>query len=445
VISASINDRIGQRLGRNILTQSLVIGFASIAGVWVAALTLEHVLIKAALEEEAAYYWSLLAKDAETPAPDTQNLTGYLGAAPNWQNIPADLRELPVGYHSLESEQDVKVVYVDDRDAKRLVLVFEGTQVWELALVFGLAPLGLILMVVYVAAWWSYRAAKRAVSPIEHLAQVVNKLDPERPNPDDLAPQQFGVSENSEVAELAGALTKLTQRVNAFVDRERNFTRDASHELRSPLTVIRMAADLLLTESSLDDRGKATVNRIKRAATDMVELVETFLMLARETEIGLEFEPVSINAAVEDEVERTRIVSAGKDVTIELVHESHSLVDASEKLLSVLVGNLLRNAVNYSEAGTVSVRVGFGFVEVNDSGPGMKREEISRAFDPYYRGSPKTRKPAGYGVGLTIVRRLTARFQWPITLDSTEGKGTRVRVEFPSAQALSEHESPAGA
>ena len=101
---------------------------------------------------------------------------------------------------------------------------------------------------------------------------------------------------------MAGALTKLTQRVNAFVDRERNFTRDASHELRSPLTVIRMAADLLLAESSLDDRGKATVNRIKRAATDMVELVETFLMLARETEIGLEFEPVSINAAVEDEV-----------------------------------------------------------------------------------------------------------------------------------------------
>ena len=53
-MSASINDRIGQRLGRNILTQSLVIGFASIIGVWVAALTLEHVLIKAALEEEAA-------------------------------------------------------------------------------------------------------------------------------------------------------------------------------------------------------------------------------------------------------------------------------------------------------------------------------------------------------------------------------------------------------
>ena len=120
-MSASINDRIGQRLGRNILTQALVIGFASIVGVWVAALTLEHVLIKAALKKKLRITGAC-SKDGRrrTRYSEFDRLSRCRAQL---AEHPADLRELPVGY-SLESEQDVKVVYVDDL-AKRLVLVFE--------------------------------------------------------------------------------------------------------------------------------------------------------------------------------------------------------------------------------------------------------------------------------------------------------------------------------
>ena len=317
------------------------------------------------------------------------------------------------------------------------MLVFEGAQVRELSVLFGLVPLTLVLIVVYIGVFWSYRTTRRAVSPVEWLAGEVSRLDPERPDPNAFSLSNLRVLPDSEVVDLAQALERLTQRINALVDRERNFTRDASHELRSPLTVIHMATDMLRAEDELSPSALKAIGRIKRAATDMVELVEAFLLLARESELGIEFEPICVNDVVADEVDRVRITAEGRPVTVVMTAETRMLVETSTRVLSSVVGNLLRNAVDYTEQGEVRVHIGRGFVEIRDNGQGMDTQEVDRAFDAFFRGrtvglSGRT----GHGVGLAIVRRLSARFNWNVRIESEPRQGTRVLVEFPDARLL---------
>ena len=101
---------------------------------------------------------------------------------------------------------------------------------------------------------------------------------------------------SGEARQLAQALHTLGERVEAFVARERNFTRDASHELRTPLTVIRVAADLLEAERELSPRGERSLRRIQRASRDMEQVIDAFLILAREADI----EPQAEHFAVSD-------------------------------------------------------------------------------------------------------------------------------------------------
>ncbi|MEM7405000.1 MAG: HAMP domain-containing sensor histidine kinase [Pseudomonadota bacterium] len=427
-----INQGLRHRLVRNIVLQLLAIGLAAFVGIWAAALTIENLLIEQALEDEATYYWSLLEKAPDMAAPDTRNLTGYLARGGNYAAIPPPLRDLGNGVHSMESDSDLTVVHVSQRGADRLVLVFEGQQVRELSVLFGLAPLALVLIVVYVGAWWSYQATRRAISPVEWLAQQVNRLNLERPDPQAFQLGHLGVPPDSEVVDLANALVSLTRRVNSFVDRERYFTRDASHELRSPLTVIQMSADVLLADPKIDAASAKSVERIKRAASDMVELVDAFLLLARESEMGVEFEPVCVNDVVADEVERTRLLANGRPVQLSLKEDTRMLVETSDKVLSSMLGNLIRSAADYTEEGEVCVRIGEGVVEILDDGPCPGEAQTDRPFEAFYRDRSSSRRgSSGYAIGLTIVRRLCERFNWPLVVESQPGEGTRVVVRFP--------------
>jgi signal transduction histidine kinase len=309
--------------------------------------------------------------------------------------------------------------------------MFDGESVGKLALYFGLVPLAGVLIVLYLFAWIAYRLAREAISPIVWLAQEVQKFDPQSDKRPVFSPSALPGNPDREVLALSEALSNLSRRIDDFTDRERNFTRDASHELRSPLTVIKIAADMLLSEQELDRRARNSVLRIKRSATDMEELTEAFLLLARESERGFAAEPVCINDVVEYELDRARFVLGDKPVSVEFHADCRLVTPGSEKVLSVLIGNLIRNAFNYTDAGTVRLQVERRAFIIEDSGVGISDEKVDQVFQPFFRGDNKSR--GGHGVGLTIVKRLSDRFGWPVQFNSTVNVGTRVVVEFPNA------------
>jgi signal transduction histidine kinase len=142
-----------------------------------------------------------------------------------------------------------------------------------------------------------------------------------------------------------------------------------------------------------------------------------------------------VNEVVEEELERARALAEGKPVRSAVQASCRLVVEAPEKVLSVLLGNLLRNAFSYTDAGEVVVDIDPGVVVIRDSGIGIAPEKVGEMYRPFVR-EDSTRR-GGHGVGLTIVRRLSDRFGWPVTIESQPGIGTRVEVRFPEARVES--------
>ena len=424
--SSSSSQGIGARLGRAFLLQATFISVAAVVGVFVAGALLERLLIREALRDEAAHFWEQSLTRPDFPLPSTHNLTGYMG------DVPDALRPLGLGYHPWRHDAVEYLVYVSEREGRRLYLTFDRSSVGRLAAYYGLAPLALVLLVLYLSTWLGFRASRRAVSPVMALARSVRQLDPNAPDPAVFEPDHLPFGADDEVGELSAALARFAQRINEFMERERHFTRDASHELRSPLTVIRMASDVLLQGTSLGESERRTVERIRRSALDMEELTAAFLLLARESETGLPMETVCINDVVAAELERAQPLAEGRPVALQLDARCRLSLRAPEKVLSALLGNLLRNAFAYTDAGTVRVEIHPDAVVIEDTGVGLPAGRYRDMEQPFVRGS--SARP-GYGVGLTIVRRLSDRFGWPVEFTSQAGVGTRARVAFTGATA----------
>jgi len=417
------------KITRAFLLQGLLISIAALLSVFFAKIVLEEVLIKEAIKQEADYFWDHYKNNRAFALPDTSNLTGYFASSQLPLVIQQNLPEQP-GFYEYESEE--VVLYISKQNSKTLYLLYDRGQVDTLAAYYGLFPLALVLIVLYLSLWLSYRFSRRTISPVSQLAHQVNKIDIAAR---DLSPLQienpsFDIDDDIQV--LTDAIVNLVKRLDAFIMREQNFTRDASHELRSPLTVINIAADMLLSEQELPAAAKKSVIRIKRAAADMEELTEAFLLLARESDQGLSAELVCINDIIEEEVERAQLINKEKQLDIIYSPQHKLMTHASDKVLSVLFGNLIRNAFLYTEKGSISIDVNSSSVIIKDSGKGMPQQQVDEIFKPYYRGS--NTGTHGYGVGLTIVKRLSDRFNWPISMSSTPGKGTRVEVQFPESE-----------
>ena len=124
---------------------------------------------------------------------------------------------------------------------------------------------------------------------------------------------------------------------------------------------------------------------------------------------------------------------------LRLVEEAQISLNAPARVVAVLISNLLRNACQYTNKGEVVLTVGRNFVRVDDTGQGMAAEDVAHAFEPFYRG--KGAGKGGHGVGLTIVRRLTDRFGWPVRLDSKLGIGTHATIELAQAVLVDTRDS----
>lgn len=423
---------LSERFGRAFLIQAVLISLVAALGVYAAAFAIEELLIKQALREEANYFWAHYQDDRGFALPDTLNLTGYMSRDGQTDAVPTVVRELQPGFHRLPTQADFSLVYVTESQDQRLFLVFDGEKVGELALYFGLVPLACVLIVIYLLTFIGYRLSRSALSPILWLSREVYKIDPESPDAGAFSAANLPGSPDREVIALADALANLTRRINEFAERERNFTRDASHELRSPLTVIKIAADMLLSEQELETPARNSVLRIRRAAADMEELTEVFLLLSREADQGISTDTLCVNDIIEEELEVASIRLKGKPVAVEFNADFRLIIDASDKVVSVLLGNLIRNAFDYTDDGSVRIEIEKNAVVIEDSGRGMGEQDVEDAFKPFHRGGERLR--GGHGVGLTIVKRLSERFGWPVHISSELNVGTRIRVEFPSAR-----------
>ncbi|KFN49266.1 sensor histidine kinase [Arenimonas composti] len=416
------------------LWQASAIAIVAMLSVIAATILMREVLVHRALTEEVAYLRERLATDPGAALPDTARLDVWYARSPEERAaFPDWLQALPPGYHPhVPPGSDVEYLVLVDvgADGSTIAAAFHPEVVDRLAWWLGVSPLAIMLIAMWVLAWLAYRATRRAVAPLVWLAEVVQRWDPMRPETSVLHPRNLPEGVEGESRVLANSLHDYASRIGAFIDRERDFTRDASHELRTPLAVIRVAGDMMSADAGLSPMARRALARIQGAGRDMEALIEAFLILAREGDTGLPDDDFAVGDILDEEVQKARVMLGAKPVALELVKDTDFHLRAPARVLAVIVANLLRNAVQHTDEGSITVSLKPGLVTIADTGVGMSAEELSHAFDAAWHSLGGH----GRGLGLSLVRRLSGRYGWQVGLQSTPGEGTVATLAFPEKQ-----------
>lgn len=230
------------------------------------------------------------------------------------------------------------------------------------------------------------------------------------------------------------------------VDRvRRDFIANVSHELRTPIGAMSVLAETLV-EADDPDVVERLAERVQREAHRLGDTIADLLSLSR-LESGPIHEPetMDLQSVVAMAVERTAEVAAGRDVTIsvENLAEEPLFVDGDQAQLVSAVGNLIDNAVKYSEDGAAveillarSADSGEVVLNVVDAGIGIPERDLARIFERFYRvDSARSRETGGTGLGLSIVRHAVLNHRGSIEVSSTEGVGTTFEVRLPMSPA----------
>lgn len=437
--------QISNKLVRVFALQMLAISLAAGLGGWVASIVVENVLVKRALDVEAQYFWENRSANPRHPLPDTRNLIGYLAIGGDQRRVPLALRQEQAGYRRVMIPQRGQViVHISQQGEDWLYLVFDQVQVTRASFIFGVAPLAAALVVIYFLTWLGYISSKRALSPLVRLAEQVESFDFHSTHIDDLNLTEIAAEADIETLSLLRAFEHFTQRMSSLLERERLFTRNASHELRTPIAVVLANLDLLQQRAHDPEASKEIIKRMRRAVADMQALIETLLLLARDDDSNLHRKTVNVRALAERELEMQAATCAHPGVSHALSAEHQLLVDAPERVISMVFANLLRNAFTYTTEGHVDVIIRRRSVVVQDTGIGMSPKDLDHAFEPFFRGS--NHNDDGYGLGLALVARLCQRYGWQIRADSIQGRGTEITIVFPDSSWIRQvgHQPPAG-
>lgn len=353
--------------------------------------------------------------------PDvTTSIRGYDDAG----NLPEPLREwAQTGpdeglYEFVAEELHVAVVPADNARGRAFV-VFDVAGIepassedwwWLVAItavvgVLGALGFGLGVLVM-----------RRAVAPVVQLAEVVAEIDLEHLSAGDhklIESSRFGTDE---VGVLAGAIEKTLERISAFVVRERDFTGSASHELRTPITVITGALELL-EQSDLSAEDARAADRIRRATLEMKSTIEMFLCIAREADDGLYGEQFLVAPLVGRAVDQQRYLLNGKCVEVDIESLATPVVRGHPQAFLIAVTNLVRNAFEQTPGGQGPITVLIKEHELLVTNR-LGGDDVGRLAPV---GSASS---SGHGLGLGIVQRLCERNGWAFSLHADEARVT---------------------
>jgi signal transduction histidine kinase len=277
--------------------------------------------------------------------------------------------------------------------------------------------LGITLIIVAVTAMWVSRSI---IAPVTALAGRLSNIDPKQRN-ERLGPDFT----RHELAPIAASVDRFLERLDGFVEREQSFTATASHELRTPLAVIQGATEILNEQTRERPAASKALLRIQRAAGEMSEFIHALLMLSRESQPDTEpGEACDVGEILPRVAEEQRELLNGRAVSIECKCDESLRVQAPRSLVTIVVGNLFRNALAHTEKGAVKCEIDARTLRIRDSGPGIPVEHMRQVFDRNF-----TTRPGGYGMGLYLSKRICDRYGWQLSLESSSS-GTTASVTF---------------
>jgi heavy metal sensor kinase len=331
-------------------------------------------------------------------------------------------------------EDTLRVLVTKVPNSDRLLLVGVQTEatdaavarITEVMLISG--PLALL-----AAGLVGWLLAGRALRPVARMTETaagigIDRLDERVPVP----------VPNDEFRALAVTLNSMLGRLEEGVNDKRRLVADASHELQTPLAVMRAELDVSLASSDLSPDAVEVLESVREEADRMARIVRNLLALARFDEGTLRVlrQPVELHGLAVETCDAMRTLAREKGVSV-TVAGPEVTVEADPEYIRMVVVNLLENAIKYSGGGSgVSVTTDTlgskAVLSVSDTGPGISEEAREHIFDRFYRADDsRTRSSGGSGLGLAITREIVEAHGGTIEVDSELGRGSTFTVTLP--------------
>ena len=275
--------------------------------------------------------------------------------------------------------------------------------------------------------------AGRALKPVDRMAQTAQQIEES-----DLS-RRISVNTKDELGRLASTLNAMIGRLERAFQRQKQFTGDASHELRAPLAVIEAESSLALQRKRSSSDYRQSLETIAQEAKQMSSIIDQLLILAR-ADAGKEqwnFTQVDISKLISNLSTDIDVLCQEKGLSFQLGHTEDLVVKGDEARLRGLLMNLLDNAVRYTPSpGTVSIslrREGqMAVVAITDTGVGIPAEDIPLIFERFYRvDKSRSRAEGGSGLGLAICRHIAEAHGGMIEVESEVGTGSTFSVWLP--------------
>ena len=304
-------------------------------------------------------------------------------------------------------------------------------EIWEL--VFSLAA-GLILASLVLVAI-SHYIAEKILQPIGEMKDLTKDISEK--NLDRRLPVGPG---SDEFNELAKTINRMLDRLQHSFVKQRNFLFDTSHELKTPLTTMRLAIDAVCSSDMepLSSAARDNLLRLNEQVLRMERLVKDLLNLSSlEMVDAIEKGPIALHAILESLVADYRFLSEAQNIYIDLRLHTLSDIDGDAKKLTRAFSNILDNAIKYNvEGGRITVEEmrtpAMVTISVTNTGPGVAEAEIDKVFEQFYRvEKSRSIEHGGSGLGLAIAKRIIELHDGSIRLESQPGQWTRVTVCLP--------------
>lgn len=368
------------------------------------------------LSEELTHFEQRMRVDRGAEPLTSARLRIY--RASDIARLPRHIARLSPGeMHRVRSDGRLLDVLVRDGEFGRLYITYDITahqrqqNVALLILALG------VIAIVAVAGAAAFSMSRRLVEPVRTLAHRLTMIDPGERH------VRIGAEfAGNELEPIARSVDSFMERLDGFVEREQSFTATASHELRTPLAVIRGAVELLETQTAATPGAAKALARIQRAVREMSEFTIALLTLSREQLASpTAAARCDVQALLTRIVEDQRSVSADKRIDVDSLPQHHLQVAAPESMVAMVIGNLVRNALQHGTGDTIACRIRGRELTV------FNRGELPSDLPGDARRF--TTHPRGHGMGLYLVRRICERYHWAIQLDN-DADGVRATVTF---------------
>jgi two-component system OmpR family sensor kinase len=304
----------------------------------------------------------------------------------------------------------------------------------------------LCVMLTGLGGWF---LARKSLAPVLAMSEKTRRIGAESME------QRLPVANpRNELGQLASTFNNLLSRLSSAFSLQRQFMADASHELRTPVSVIRTATSVTLQmEHRREEEYRSALVIIDEQVTRLARIVEDMFRLARADAGGLTLQegPFYLDELLGETARAASVLASSKEITVKLSPMTESLFYGDEGLLRQMISNLLDNSLKFTARGgivTVNLELKNGsyLVSVSDTGPGIQKELQARVFERFFRIEKADPRPnganstgAGAGLGLSIARSIAEAHRGSLSLKSSDSTGSTFVAILPVRTSSTEN------